>query len=247
MPITLLTPETIGKIAAGEVVERPASVVKELLENSIDAGATRISVEIERGGSDLVVVSDDGCGMSASDLPIAIQRHATSKLVTFEDLDRLRSRGFRGEALPSIAAVSELSIRSRSAADIAGSRLDVTFGNIAPLTSVSTPVGTTVTVRDLFANVPARKKFLRQVSTEAAYITRAVGAYALAFPEISFSLVIDGRRVLHTDGHGDLVAAAVGVLGAEVGQAILPLVPLDDAAAVPGVDVSGWVSAPSLT
>ncbi len=207
----------------------------------------RISVEIERGGSDLVVVSDDGCGMSASDLPIAIQRHATSKLVSFEDLDRIRSRGFRGEALPSIAAVSELSIRSRSANDTAGSRLDVTFGGIAPLTSVSTPVGTTVTVRDLFANVPARKKFLRQVSTEAAYITRAVGAYALAFPEISFSLAVDGRRIFSTDGRGERIAAAVGVLGAEIGLAILELEPLDSAAAVAGVNVSGWVSSPSIT
>ena len=188
MPITLLTPETIGKIAAGEVVERPASVVKELIENSIDAGATRISVEIERGGSDLIVVSDDGCGMATADLPIAIQRHATSKLVAFEDLDRIRSRGFRGEALPSIAAVSELSIRSRAATDSAGGKLDVAFGSVPPVIAVSTPVGTTVTVRDLFANVPARKKFLRQVSTEAAYITRAVSAYALAFPAISFSL-----------------------------------------------------------
>lgn len=247
MPITLLTPETIGKIAAGEVVERPASVVKELVENSIDAGATRISVEIERGGSDLIVVSDDGCGMSPADLPIAIQRHATSKLTSFDDLDRIRSRGFRGEALPSIGAVSELTIRSRTATEPTGGQLEVIFGSVAPVAAASTSVGTTVIVRDLFANVPARKKFLRQVSTEAAYITRAVGAYAQAFPAVSFSLAIDGRRVLHTDGRGDLVAAVVGVLGAEVGQAILQLEPLDTAAAVPGVDVSGWVSAPPLT
>ena len=247
MPITLLTPETIGKISAGEVVERPASVVKELIENSIDAGATRITVEIGRGGSDLIVVSDDGCGMSPAELPLAIQQHATSKLTSFDDLDRIRSRGFRGEALPSIGAVSELTIRSRPATDPAGGQLDVIFGSVAPVAAVPTPVGTTVTVRDLFANVPARKKFLRQVSTEAAYITRAVGAYAQAFPAVSFSLAIDGRRVVHTDGHGDLIAAAVGVLGAEVGHAILPLESLDAAAAVQGVDVSGWVSAPSLT
>ena len=246
-PIQLLTDETIGKIAAGEVVERPASVVKELIENALDAGARRIGVEIRGGGTDLIEVTDDGHGMRADDLALAIQRHATSKLAAFEDLDTLQSLGFRGEALPSIAAVSAFAVRSRETAAAVGAAIEVRFGESTAVRSVAAPPGTTVTIRDLFANVPARRKFLRQATTELAYIGRVVAAYAAAYPLVQFHLTVDGRRVLGTDGSGDPIAAAVGVWGAEVGAAALTLEPLDEAAAVPGVTVSGWVGAPTVT
>ena len=247
MPVRLLTNDTIGKIAAGEVVERPASVVKELLENALDAGATRITVTARGGGLDLIEIADDGAGITAAELPLAVQRHATSKLTSFEDLDRLATLGFRGEALPSIAAVCRFSIRTRPAADAAGSDLRIEFGDLASIQPTAAPLGTTVTVRDLFANVPARRKFLRQPATESGYISRAVAAYAAAYPAVAFSLIVDDRRTLVTDGSGDPVAAAVGAYGPDVGAAALPLAPLEDAAAVLGVDASGWVGAPHLT
>ena len=247
MALRLLSQETIGKIAAGEVVERPASVVKELLENALDAGARRIAIEVRGGGCDLIEIGDDGCGIAADDLPLAVQRHATSKLQSFEDLDRLGTLGFRGEALPSIAAVSRLTIRSRSPDAAVATELAIDFGAVRPARAVAAPVGTTVTVRDLFGNVPARRKFLRQSATEAAYAQRAVAAYAAAYPAVQIALTVDGRRVLGTDGSGDAVAAAVGAFGPEVGQAVLALEPLEAAAAVPGVDVEGWVGAPTVT
>jgi DNA mismatch repair protein MutL len=247
MPISLLTEETIGKIAAGEVVERPSSVAKELLENALDAGATSISIEVRNGGSALIEVSDNGIGMSAEELPVAIQRHATSKLRLFEDLDRLATLGFRGEALPSIAAVSELTIRTRSADAPVGSEIVVDFGRFQPIRSMGASFGTRVTARDLFGNVPVRRNFLRQATTESAYIQRTVAAYATAYPDVKFALTIDGRRAIATDGSGSLQAAATGAFGVDVGRAVLELGELDPVAAVPGVKVTGWVAAPEIT
>jgi DNA mismatch repair protein MutL len=247
MPISLLAEGTIGKIAAGEVVERPSSVAKELLENALDAGATSISIEIRNGGSELIEVTDNGAGIAADELPIAIQRHATSKLREFEDLDRLETLGFRGEALPSIAAVSDMSIRTRTAAADVASEITIDYGRVLPLKRISGPGGTRVTVRDLFGNVPARRKFLRQAATESAYIQRTVAAYATAFPTVQFSLAVDGRRLIATDGAGSLQSAAVGVFGVDVGRALLELGVLDPSASVPGVVVSGWVGAPEVT
>jgi DNA mismatch repair protein MutL len=246
MPVRLLTPDTIGKIAAGEVIERPASVVKELLENALDAGSRRILVTIRGGGSDLIEVADDGHGMAAAELELAVRRHATSKLSVFEDLDRLATLGFRGEALPSIGAVSELVLRSRPATAPRGAELRIDFGQQEPVRDVGGPGGTVATVRDLFANVPARRKFLRQPATEAGYAIRVVSAYACAYPDVSFELTVDQRRHFVTDGAGDLTAAAVSVFGPEVGAAVVPVAPLDDAAAVPGVTVTGWVGGPAV-
>src|SRR5215203_3581071 len=195
MTLRLLDERTIGKIAAGEVVERPVSVVKELVENAIDAGASRIRVAVRGGGTELIEVVDDGCGIAPVDLPLAVCRHATSKLSSFEDLDSLTTLGFRGEALPSIGAVSTLTIRSRTADTTHASLLRVTFGD----------VGTAVTARDLFGNVPARRKFLRQPSTETSYVQRAVSAYAAMYPAVAFELVIDGRRAFVTAGSGDAI------------------------------------------
>jgi DNA mismatch repair protein MutL len=247
MTLRLLDERTIGKIAAGEVVERPVSVAKELLENAIDAGATRIRVAVRGGGIELIEVVDNGHGIPAADLAIAIQRHATSKLSAFEDLDRLTTLGFRGEALPSIGAVSSLAIRSRPVDTSHAALLRVTFGDVSEPVVVGAAEGTAVTVRDLFANVPARRKFLRQPGTETGYIQRAVAAYAATYPAVSFELTVDNRRVFVTDGHGDAVAAATAAWGPDVGRAAIPLEPLDESAAVPGVTVEGWVSAPELS
>lgn len=245
MTIHLLTEETIGKIAAGEVVERPMSVVKELIENAIDAHATRIAVDIEEGGSRLIRVSDNGIGMLREELALAVTRHATSKLSSFDDLERLRTLGFRGEALPSIAAVGEVTLRSSTGE--AGGSLSIDFGRVGDARIDAAPRGTTVTVRDLFANVPARRKFLRQPSTEATYISRLIGAYACHRSDIQWSLSIDGRRAIRTDGAGSDAAAALGVFGSELAGEVLLLTQLDGDSRVPGVEVSGWVTSPRIS
>jgi DNA mismatch repair protein MutL len=247
MTLRLLDERTIGKIAAGEVVERPVSVVKELVENAIDAGASRIRVAVKGGGIELIEVVDNGCGIAVTDLPLAVQRHATSKLAAFEDLDFLRTLGFRGEALPSIGAVSTLAIRSRIGEATHASLLRVSYGEVAEPVAIGAAEGTAVTVRDLFANVPARRKFLRQPGTETGYIQRAVAAYAAVYPTIAFELTIDGRRAFVTDGSGDAIAAATATYGAEVGRAAIVLEPPDESAAVPGMDVEGWISSPKLS
>jgi DNA mismatch repair protein MutL len=247
MPVRLLDADTIGKIAAGETIERPVSVVKELLENALDAGARRIRVTVREGGLGLIEVADDGAGIPAHDLPLAIQRHATSKLAEWEDLDHLASLGFRGEALPSIGAVSDLLIRSRTPDTPHGAEIRVGFGQVSDPKPAASAAGTVVTARDLFANVPARRKFLRQPGTESGYITRAVSAYAAAYPGVAIELVVDGRRAFATTGSGDLIAAALETYGPETGAAALPLEPLDPAGVVPGVTVDGWIGAPTLT
>lgn len=247
MAVRLLDDRTIGKIAAGEVIDRPVSVVKELIENAIDAGARRIRVEIEEGGNRSIRVVDDGCGMLADDLALAVERHATSKLLEFDDLESLTTLGFRGEALPSIGAVSRLTLRSAVAGGGAGAEIVIDFGEQRPISAGGTPVGTTVTVDDLFGNVPARRKFLKQPSTEAAYITRLIGAYACLRSDIGWSLNVNGRKVVSASGTGDDAEAAVGVYGAELAGDILPLPQLDSDARVPGVEVSGWVSSPRVT
>jgi DNA mismatch repair protein MutL len=247
MAVRLLTEETIGKIAAGEVVERAASVVKELLENALDAGAHRLLISLRGGGLELIEVGDDGHGIPAAELPLTVQRHATSKLATFEDLDRLRTLGFRGEALPSIGAVSSLAIRSRPADQADGRLLCLEFGRGIDPRPVGSPVGTVVTVRDLFANVPARRKFLRQPATETSYAVRAVSAYAAAYPGVAVDLAVDDRRIFASDGQGDPVATAAAVYGPEIAAAAVPLQPLESSAAVPGVAVDGWVGSPAVT
>ena len=250
MPIRLLDEDTIGKIAAGEVIERPASVVKELVENALDAGARSVRVEIRAGGRELIRVSDDGHGIPAEELPLAIQRHATSKVTRFDDLARLTSFGFRGEALASIAAVAELRIVSRPPDSPHAASLVSRNGRVEPPTTVPAAPGTTVTVRDLFAHVPARRAFLRQDHTEAAYVQRVVQACALAAPEVRFELVSDGRTVLATDGSGDLGNTIVGVFGPDIAAEMVPIVPPADDEhdpERPAVTVSGYVGLPTLT
>ena len=246
MPIHILTDETIGKIAAGEVVERPASVVKELIENSIDAGARRISIKIEQGGVDRIEVTDDGAGIAAEELALAVTRHATSKVDSFADLDHLGTLGFRGEALPSIAAVSQFAIRTRTTSGASGASLTADFGRMSPVQAAGAPTGTSVVIRDLFGNVPARRKFLRRPSTEQLYIQRVIEAYALGYPRIAFHLEVDGRRALAAPGSGRWQDAAVAVLGAEAAEQTAGIVDLEPSIAIPGVEVSGWLGLPAL-
>ena len=249
MQIAILDEATIGKISAGEVIERPASVVKELVENALDAHARAIVIDIVAGGKELIRVRDDGDGIPPGELLSAVERHTTSKLQSFEDLKQLTSFGFRGEALASVAAVSDLQILSRTAASRVGWQLRSEFGRRSRPAQTAAAQGTSIAARDLFANVPARRKFLRQDATEAGYIQRVIGAYALAFPAIRFELNIDGKTVLTTDGAGDLASAAVGVFGANVAAQMVPMTEVadDDEHGDAGVRVAGLIGLPTIT
>lgn len=239
-----LEEQTIGQIAAGEVIERPAAVVKELIENSIDAGASRISVVIEQGGSELIEVRDDGAGIPFDELVVAVDRHTTSKLRSIDDLDRLSTLGFRGEALSAIGSVSSLEINSIAAQATSGGLITVEYGAIHEPQVTAWGAGTSARVRHLFRNLPARRKFLRTTATENAYITRIVSAYALAYPHISWSLSLDGRVAFRTDGTGDQLGAALSILSREVAEQLVPLDAIQHHHE--GYDVTGIVSLPSL-
>src|ERR1700758_3097298 len=186
--IHVLSDAVANKIAAGEVVERPASVVKELLENSLDAGSTRIKIQVEAGGKKLIQITDNGCGMVRGDGLLAFERHATSKIKNAEDLLSVATLGFRGEALPSIASVSRLRLETRAADQDAGTVIEINGGKIARVEEAGLPPGTSITVRDLFFNTPARKKFLKAESTELSHIASLVTHYALAHPEMHWEL-----------------------------------------------------------
>ena len=195
--IKLLSEQVANQIAAGEVVERPASVVKELVENSLDAGAQKVAVEIGAGGRSLIRVTDDGTGMSRDDALLCLERHATSKIQRAEDLASISTMGFRGEALPSIASVSRFSLttRERESASPEGTQVLVNGGTIAEVKAAGSATGTCVEVRQLFFNLPARRKFLRAEETEAAHIQHYLTLAALAFPEVAFTFIKDGRTV----------------------------------------------------
>lgn len=217
-----MSPRLASQIAAGEVVERPASAVKELIENAIDAGATRCDVEIEGGGVTRMSVSDDGSGMTRADAVLAVERHATSKLLVLEDLTRVSTYGFRGEALPSIASVSRLRIRTRAAPDDSGTQVEVIGGERPLVSPTGAPVGTTVEVHDLFFNVAARRKFLRSASTESGHVADVVETAALAMPRVTLTLTREGRRVrewLRAGSREERVRSMLGdALGACLGQ-----------------------------
>jgi DNA mismatch repair protein MutL len=237
--IRVLDRTVAERIAAGEVVERPASVVKELLENSLDAGAARIEVEIETAGSALIRVSDNGSGIHPEDLALAVERFATSKVRTADDLQAIRTLGFRGEALPSIAAVSHFEIVS-ALQDGAGHRLKIAGGKPAARDSLGAPVGTTVTVRQLFFNTPARRKFLKSAGREFALIADTVNRAAMANPAVAFRLVHDGKDVL-TYAAGTLADRIAAVVGADTFAA---LIPFEHHAA--GATITGWLGRPEV-
>src|SRR5687767_14236571 len=194
--ISLLPTDLANQIAAGEVVERPASVVKELVENALDAGARRIQVHAEMGGKRLVRVEDDGDGMSPDDARLSLERHATSKIQRADDLARIATLGFRGEALPSIASVSHFVLRTRARGQDSGTEIRVNGGTVASVTEAGMPDGTSIEVGDVFYNLPARRKFLKSDAAEAAQVSRITTQLALCYPEIGFTLVSSGRRVL---------------------------------------------------
>ena len=229
-------------IAAGEVVERPASVVKELAENGIDAGAGRITVEIQKGGIELIRVTDDGSGFAPDDLPTAFLRHATSKISSAEDLYNINTMGFRGEALASIAAVSKTEVISKQKNDDFGTFLKITAGNVEDLHETGCPDGTTMTVRNLFYNVPARMKFLKKDSAEGAAAYDAVVALALGHPEISFRFIADGKEKLHTPGDGDLKSCIYSVYGSEYASNIKELSYSEG-----GIEISGFCGNENLS
>ena len=221
MTIRVLPPEVASRIAAGEVVERPASIVKELVENALDAGARRVSVEANEGGLALIRVVDDGCGIDPEELPLAFARHATSKLSPGADLDSILTLGFRGEALPSVGAVAEVEAVSRTAQSPQAGRVRVCFGELREQGAAGAPSGTAISVRGLFREQPARLKFLRSAGSEASQIASVVSHYALAYPEVAFSLRIDGRETFVTSGSGSRREAAAGVYGRDVASAML--------------------------
>ncbi len=243
--IRVLPPLVVDQIAAGEVVERPASVVKELLDNAIDAGAGRIVVEVEAGGVELVRVTDDGAGIPADELPLAVHPHATSKIASTADLDRVATMGFRGEALASIASVARLAIRSRTADAEAATALRVEGGRAAEPRPEAGPVGTQVTVRNLFFNTPARRKFLRTPQTEQGHCTAIVRTLALSHPAIGFSLAANGRAVLEVPAEQSPRERAFAILGREHQAQYLEL-HADDQRDERGAAVWGLVGLPAL-
>jgi len=250
MPIQVLPAEVAAKIAAGEVVERPASVVKELVENAIDAGATEIKVEIRQGGVRLMRVMDDGCGIPSDEVELAFARHSTSKLESASDLARISTLGFRGEALASIAAVARVTLVSRTAQEPVGTQVKLENGTIVGREGKGCPQGTIVTVENLFYNIPARLKFLRREATEAGHISQLVSRYAMAYPELRFSLLTDGRLAFQSTGSGKLHDVLLKVYGLEAAQQMLPVEggggELRSEGDKSGIRVHGYVSSPSL-
>lgn len=244
-PIKQLSKTVASQIAAGEVVERPASVVKELVENAIDAGAARIRVELEAGGIELIRISDDGKGIPADELPLAIEAHATSKIETTDDLDRIATMGFRGEALASIASVSRLSIRSRTAGDQGASEIRVNGGDAAPVRPAAGAVGTTVEVRNLFYATPARRKFLKTPQTERSRCLNALREIAMASPAIGFVIASEGKTLLDLPPGQDPRTRALAVLGTEL-EAQLLEVSADEFDDARGIALWGLVGLPAI-
>ena len=242
MPIRILPDEIASQIAAGEVVERPASVVKELLENALDAGATHITVSVDGAGKKLIEIADNGSGIPAEELPLAVTRHATSKLSAAEDLFRIETLGFRGEALASIGSVAHLEITSRPKDAETGLLLKVDGGHIGVSQPVGTPAGTVIRVEDLFYNVPARLKFLKSDRTERRQIDILVTRYALAYPQVRFQLRQEGRTSLQTSGKGDRREVLATVYGVDTAKQMIPVLAQDDF-----LEITGFTSPTALT
>ena len=240
MPQIHILPKSVYQlIAAGEVVERPASAIKEMVENSIDAGATRITVEIQHGGSTFMRITDDGCGIARADVPKVFISHATSKIATEEDLNAIGTLGFRGEAMASIGAVAQVELLTRTAEEQVGTRYVIAGGQEQSCDDAGCPVGTTVVVRDLFFNTPARMKFLKKDVTEGNAVAGVLDAVALSHPEIAFRLIRDGKQTLVTPGNKDLKSTVYSVFGRELTQSLIPV-----HYSYNGMELEGYVSSP---
>lgn len=237
--IQQLSQSVVNKIAAGEVIERPASVLKELLENSVDAGATRIDVTLEKGGSEVIRVADNGCGIAAEQLPLAVASHATSKIRSADDLFSVATLGFRGEALASIAEVSRLAIRSRAADADSGAELEVVGGAASTVAPIGCPVGTTIEVRNLFFNTPVRHKFMRSPQTEMGHSVEAVTRLALAHPHIHFTLTHNGRMMHDLPPVGSVRGRIAAFFGDELTDDLIEIESTND-----GITLSGYVANP---
>lgn len=221
--VRILSDRVANQIAAGEVIERPAAVVKELVENALDAGATRIEVEFQHGGRSLMRIEDNGHGMSRDDALLALERHATSKIAEADDLNRLASFGFRGEALPSIASVSRFELQTREAGADVGTEILVNGGRFVHVRDCGRPIGTRMVVTQLFNSVPARRKFLKSDHTEAAHIIQGVRLYALAFPHVSFTLIEDGRIIFKSPECSDLLGRVTEIFGRQLSESLVPV------------------------
>jgi DNA mismatch repair protein MutL len=241
--IRVLSEVVASQVAAGEVVERPASVIKELMENSLDAGARSLEIEVRGAGTGLLRVTDDGSGMDREDALMALERHATSKIATAADLSSVLTMGFRGEALPSIASVSEFTLRTRSEAASAGTEAVVKGGKLVAVRDAGCATGTTIEVKSLFYNVPARRKFLRSDATETSHLDRAVETVALAFPAVALHYQRDGRTVYRTASSPTLAGRVRDLFGAEEGDALLEMAEAE----IGGIRISGLVSRPGAT
>lgn len=242
MPRIRILPENISnKIAAGEVVERPASVVKELVENALDARSTRITIDIKNGGRSLIQVADNGTGMNRDDALLALERYATSKITSDRDLFAIRTLGFRGEALPSIASVSRFTLITRDADSGTGTRIIVTGGRLDKVTDTGAPVGTLITIQQLFFNTPARRKFLKTVSTELGHIADGVAAMAMGHPSVRVRLRHNGKILKDWPAVGNPVDRVIDILGRDIQHRLYPLSATDN-----GIQLSGWIGSPDI-
>lgn len=241
MSIQVLDQETINKIAAGEVIERPSSVVKELVENAIDAGATAVTIEIKDGGISFIRITDNGSGISKDDIPMAFLRHSTSKIKSIEDLMNVSSLGFRGEALSSIAAVSQVELITKTADDFTGSRYVIEGGNEISLEEVGAPDGTTFIVRNLFYNTPVRRKFLKTAATEAGYVNALIEHLSLSHPDISFRFINNNQNKLHTSGNMNLKDIIYGVYGRDITSNLMEI-----SGKTQDVEMTGFIGKPVI-
>ena len=240
--IQVLDQITIDKIAAGEVIERPASVVKELVENAIDAGATAITVEIKEGGISFIRIADNGCGIEKEEVPYAFLRHSTSKIRSVEDLAGISSLGFRGEALSSISAVSQVELITKTKEHTLGTRYTINGGKEETFEDTGAPDGTTFLIRQLFYNTPARRKFLKTPMTEASHIGDLMMRLALSHPEISFQFINNGQSKIHTSGNGQLKDVIYHVYGREIAANLLAVDYNQN-----GIRITGYIGAPIIS
>lgn len=240
--INILPKEVYQLIAAGEVVERPSSVVKEMIENSVDAGAKNITVEIKNGGSTYIRITDDGCGIARSEVKKVFISHATSKIKVSDDLDKIGTLGFRGEAMASISAVAKVQLLTRTPDEEIGTRYEIAGGQELDFSDAGCPVGTTIVVADIFFNTPARMKFLKKDVTEANAVAGVVERIAVSHPEISFRFIRDGKQTLITSGNGDLKSTIYSVFGREFANSLIPV-----DYEINNMRVSGFVTKPSMS